>query len=286
MPEKMKEIEGIIAGLDKQIQQVLIEAKILEVTLSPNFDMGINWQALINRAARDAFNVSMVFPADSDVTEGARIVAGTIGIEDYNATFQLLKTVGETKILSSPRITVANNREATIMVGKKEAYVTSSTTQGTSTATTSDSVSFIDVGISLYVTPVINPDGFVIMKIRPEVSNVESYLTTYNADNETIRTKVPIVATANAETTVIAKDGTTIIIGGLIKNDVLRTTKSVPFLGDIPLLGTLFRSVHEEKEKKEMVVFLTPTIISGDVDMPDWENKDIKDLRGYSDGAP
>ena len=126
----------------------------------------------------------------------------------------------------------------------------------------------------------INEDGFVTMKIKPEVSNVKDYLTTYNEDG-TVRSQIPIVDTTTAETIVMVKDGYTIIIGGLIKDETTRTTKKVPILGDIPLLKWGFRQVKEEKEKTELVVFLTPHIITGDKDMFKWEDKEIKGLREY-----
>jgi len=203
------------------------------------------------------------------------LTVGTLATDDYTATLKLLKTIGETKLLSSPRITAINNEEASILVGTREAYITESVTQGESTTTTSESVTFLDVGVQLKVTPIINEDGFVTMKIKPEVSSVARILTTSQGN------EIPIIDTTTAETKVMVKDGHTIIIGGLIKDETVRTIKKIPILGDIPFLGMAFRQVDEDKEKTELVVFLTPHIITGDKDMPDWEEKEIKGLRGY-----
>jgi len=174
---------------------------------------------------------------------------------------QALKTVGDANILSSPRITVLNNEEAKILVGSSEPYATNTVTQGTSTTTTATSLTFIDIGVQLFVTPTINRDGFIGMKIRPEISS-----STSNYTYGTPATTVPIVTTTQAETTVSIKDGTTIIIGGLIKDERSDNVSKVPFLGDIPFLGAAFKNTEQEISKKEIVIFLTPHIVSGDVD--------------------
>jgi len=275
LPKRMDEVEKIITELDKKTRQVLIEAKIVKVTLAPDFDMGIDWQLLIKEGQKHAVDIGMQFPVATTISKFGQLTVGTLATDDYTATLKLLKTIGETKLLSSPRITAINNEEASILVGTREAYITESVTQGESTTTTSESVTFLDVGVQLKVTPIINEDGFVTMKIKPEVSSVARILTTSQGN------EIPIIDTTTAETKVMVKDGHTIIIGGLIKDETVRTIKKIPILGDIPFLGMAFRQVDEDKEKTELVVFLTPHIITGDKDMPDWEEKEIKGLRGY-----
>jgi len=278
LSSRMTEIEKIIKELDRKTLQVLIESKIARVTLSPGYEMGVDWQALINNGKNNSLDISMKLPVASTVTDYGKIVAGVLGSDNYNGTIKLLETMGDTKILSSPRIIAIHNQEANIMVGTREAYVTQAVTQGTTTSTTADSVTFIDVGVKLHVTPLINDDGFITMKIRPEVSQVSSTLTTYNADG-TIRTQVPIVSTTNADTTVVVKDGNTVIIGGLMENLELNSTERMPWFSDIPLLGNAFKKIHKSADKTELVVFLTPHIISGDQEKNDWDRKEIKGLR-------
>ncbi len=281
LPRKMVEIENIIAELDKKTRQVLIEAKIVKVTLNPDFEMGVNWDLVLSESLKNAISladIAATFPLPPTVTSFGkmRLMSSNLGNQStYDVTIKLLKTVGDTKLLSSPRITAINNQEAKILVGTREAYVTNTVTQGQTTTTTAENVTFLDVGVQLTVVPIINEDGYVTMKIKPEVSSVARYLITPEQN------QIPIVDTATAETRVMVKDGTTIIIGGLIKDETIRTTKKIPMLGDIPVLGMVFRQVKEEKEKTELVVFLTPHIVTGDNDMPKWENKEIKDLRGY-----
>ena len=181
----------------------------------------------------------------------------TLADDNFETVIELLQTVGTTDVLSTPRISVVENEEAKILVGTREAFITSVVTQTQQAATTSEEVTFIDVGVSLTVTPTINQEGFVTMKIKPEVSSVTRTLTTASGN------QIPIVQTSTAETTVMVKDGVTIVIAGLIEDQSLNTTKKIPILGDIPILGAAFRSKEEEVIKSELVIFLTPTIISG-----------------------
>ena len=136
----------------------------------------------------------------------------------------------------------------------------------------------MDVGVSLKVTPIINDDGYITMKIIPEVSNVDDELEYQIAPDVT--NTVPIVATTTAETTVMVKDGTTVVIGGLKKDEKIKSVEKLPFLGDIPILGAAFRRTSDDLEKQEIVVFITPRIIGGDVDVVD-ETKKPKGVRGY-----
>ena len=166
-----------------------------------------------------------------------------------------------TNILSSPSITTVNNKEAKILVGSTQPYVTTTTTTPSSgPTTTAESVNFIEVGVKLYVTPTIHNDDFITMKIKPEVSSVTSSLKT--SDNN----EIPIVESSEAETTVLVKDRVTIVIGGLIKEEKVKNTEKVPILGDIPFFGNAFRNESDKVTKTEIVIFLTPRIISGDVE--------------------
>jgi len=176
---------------------------------------------------------------------------------------EALKKITKTETLSNPRIMVSNNQEARILVGKKEAVVTVTTTvPATGSTVSSPEIQFVDVGTKLFVTPNIKRDGYVQIKVRPEVSTA----TVETFDTGSAKNRVPIVTTTEAETNVLVKSGTTLIIGGLIdaKNEL--TDNRLPILGDIPILGMAFRGTSDSKTKTELVVFLTPQII-----MPDGE---------------
>jgi MSHA biogenesis protein MshL len=276
LPGKMEEVEKVVRQLDSKIKQVLIEAKIMSVKLTPAFEMGVDWQRLISR---EPIQVDSTFPIDPTIGSFGRVIVGKYGGLDINATIDILKTIGETKLISSPRISALNNEEAKIFVGTKEFYTQTTTTISNGTPTTAVTVNFIDVGVELKVTPIINDDGFILMKIRPEVSRVDRTIEISTGDD------IPVIDTTNAETRVMVQDGNTIIIGGLIKDETSRDTQKFPVLGDIPIFGSLFKHVREDKEKSEMVVFLTPHIIGGDKDMTQFDTKQLKSLKGYDENA-
>lgn len=261
-PERMKEAEELIKGLDKKTKQVLLEAKILKIVLKDNFDMGVNWSQILTSAAKGSVTLAgaYAFPSGQSAPVNFFKISGSNS--HYSAVLQALQEFGETRNLSSPSIMVTNNQEARIYVGTTQAYVTTTIATGSTTSSTAAQVTFLDVGVQLVVTPTVNNDGFVTMKIKPEVSSVDSQLTYKIAAD--VDNTVPIVARTTAETSVMVKDGTTIIIGGLRKDEKLKTVDKVPLLGDIPFLGAAFRKTTEKLEKNEIVVFITPHIVYGD----------------------
>ncbi len=269
-PEKLEEIAKVIKAFDEKTPQVLIDSQIIEIRPSDKFEMGIDWDFWIKKN----FKIAASLPVGTN----NRLLLGTTSSApseqgNYKAVLDLLRTIGETKILSSPRITALNNQEAKILVGTKDAYITSTTSQSGETAVTSQSVNFVDVGIKLYVTPTVNRDGFVTMKIKPEISSAERT----NLTSEGQITQVPIVTTSEIETSIVVKDGVTIIIGGLRKDEKTKTVKKIPLLGDIPFLGVLFKSTLEELKNTELVVLLTPHVISGENSFTEFSDIKPKD---------
>ena len=258
-PDKCEDVSRIVTAFDVPEQQVLIEAKIVQVVLSDQHKFGVNWEAIISQY--HDLSLSGRFDILKTASKKGTLNIGTLSSDDYSVFLEALEAVGETNILSSPSITSLNHQEAKILVGSTQPYVTTTTTTPSSGPTTvAESVNFIEVGVKLYVTPTIHKDDFVTMKIRPEVSSVTTSLITSN--NNTI----PVVESSEAETTVTVKDGVTIIIGGLIKDETIRTQNKVPLLGDIPLVGLAFRNSDDLKRKTEIIIFLTPRIISGDAE--------------------
>ncbi|MDD4938532.1 MAG: TonB family protein [Candidatus Omnitrophica bacterium] len=270
-PRKLDEITAIINAFDEKTLQVLIDAQVIEIKPSDKFEMGIDWDYWI----KNHFRVSSALPVGTT----GRLLVGTDNTTpaspgDYKAVVDLLRTIGDIKILSSPRIMALNNQEAKIHVGTKDAYITSTTSQGgTGTAITSQSVNFVDTGIKLFVTPTVNRDGFVTMKIRPEVSSA----TRTNITSEGQITQIPIVSTSEAETTIMIKDGVTVIIGGLKKNERSREEKRVPILGSIPVLGWLFGSTVDDARSTDLVILLTPHIVSAERPFSDFRDLKTED---------
>ncbi len=262
-PEKLEYIKKMVEAFDEKPRQVLIEGKIVQVTLSDKYGHGIDWSSIFSFGdVRGVVDVDL----STGLTGLNTFTVSTLKGGD-SAILRFLETYGTTDILSSPRITVANNQEAKILVGTKEVFVTSTitTTQG-GTYSTADNVQFVDVGVNLTVTPSINKEGFINMKIKPEVSSAPATdaVILKNPDGST-RSQIPKVTTSEAETTVLIRDSTTIMIGGLMKDTDTDRIDKVPILGDVPLVGGLFRSKGVSKEKTELVIFITPHIVTGDV---------------------
>ena len=252
---QIREAQQVIDAFDRKTREVIIESKIIQVRLDDRFQMGVDWEVLFRKLSD--LNVRQVFPVIPPLSLSSRLIIGSLAKDKFRAVVELLQTVGKTNILSSPQIAVVENEEAKILVGTREAYITSSITQTTGAATTAEQVTFVDVGLQLKVTPTINREGFVTMKIKPEVSSVARLLTTASGN------QIPIIETSTAETTVMVKDGVTIVIAGLMKDETFTEERKLPILGDIPILGMAFRVRENRVSKTELIFFLTPSIISG-----------------------
>lgn len=256
LPLRMREVRKVIEAFDRKTRQVNIESKVIQIRLGDRLQTGVNWEAVFQGVK--GMNVLGTFPITPQLSTSGKVTLGTIAEDNFTAVLEFLQTLGTTDLLSTPQISVVENEEAKILVGTREAYVTSSVTQAAQASTTAEQVTFIDVGIQLKVTPTINQEGFVTMKIRPEVSSVVRILTT------ALGNQIPIVESSTAETTVMVKDGNTVVIAGLIRDATIKTEKKVPILGSIPLLGLAFRSREEEVIRGEIVFFLTPSIVTGE----------------------
>ncbi len=258
LPQRLARIKKLMREFDEQSRQVLITGEIIEVTIDDKFQSGIDWEKIFKSVNMDNLDFAGKFPiATALTTNYGRISVGTLARDRYNIVMNMLSTYGSTKVLTRPRIVAVNKEEAKILVGTREAYVTSTQSQAESTTLTAESVQFIDVGLKLSVVPTIGSDGFITMKIKPEVSSVQSTLTT------TAGTVVPIVATSESESVVKVKNGNMMIIAGLFKEENDKSYSGLPKLSSIPFLGSLFSTRAKEKKRSELVIFITPTIITG-----------------------
>lgn len=263
-PNKMKDVKKIVEAFDEKTREVVIDANIIKVTLSDKHSLGIDWHDILQWSSMRLTGDSVLTTNLTGTTPSTLTVASIGG--NYAAVISALKTFGRTDVLSRPRITVADKEEAVILIGSKEVYVTSEvTTTSGGTYHTTDHVEFVDVGVRLSVTPEINSEGYVRMKIKPEVSNTDDTKTvTLTNPDESTRAIIPYVTTSEAETTVLVKNNTTLILGGLMKDTITEYDEKIPFLGDMPVLGKLFSTKGKSKEKTELVILLTPHIIEGD----------------------
>ena len=265
LPDKMKKIRRMMKALDEPGQQVFIEAEIVQIELNKEYQRQINWEQILTQAALHGLTYGGTFPVTPSFTPtpaldtaNLKMTIGTLSTDHYTSTLKILETYGKVKILSSPRIAVLNNQEAKVLVGTREAYITSTQSQADTTTITSESVQFIDVGVKLTLTPAINKDGFITLKIKPEVSSVKSTITTETGS------RVPIVSTAEATTVVKVKDGTMVMIAGLMEDIKRENILGIPILAKIPVLGGFFGSRADQNKRTELIVFVTPHIFVGD----------------------
>jgi len=284
-PARIKEISDMIQAFDVRHKAVLIEAKIVQITLSKSFQWGINWQGvnwtyIFNKlngyhvAGQVVENLLLVPPASvapGNVTApGITATVGVLEKPNFQAVINFLDTLGTTNLLSSPRIMALNNQEAKINVGSKVAKITNTLINAgstTSAAITTENVEFLDVGVKLSVTPTIGDDNIITMKVKPEVSSVEKTITLPDGSS------IPVIRIAEAEGSLVVKDGITVVLGGLMEDNRSNTTSGVPFLSRIPLIGYLFRSQSKDQEKTELVIFLTPHIVNGEVVSPEAQER-------------
>jgi len=316
LPERMKDIEAIIAKLDQKTREVLIESTIIQIKLTDDLSQGVEWEGLFELSQKDGNTTYLgstplasvnsttaawrsrqdvltdtgnigSYPFSGTTSDYASSVPsvgtsemhiGVVGNHDYDVMLKYLQTLGEVKILSNPKLAVTNNQEARIHVGERQAYITTTTTAGQTTTTVSEEVTFLDVGLQLHITPTINDDGYVTLKIKPDLSSVIGTLLT--AQNN----RIPIVDTSTAETTVMIKDGATVAVGGLRKEEKSDTTQEVPFLGKIPILGMMFKSGSKGSTRSELLIMVTAHIIEGDK-LDTGNNRDfgVEQGKGYKD---
>ncbi|MDD3087388.1 MAG: secretin N-terminal domain-containing protein [Candidatus Omnitrophica bacterium] len=256
-PQRLVRIKKLLQELDEQSRQVLITGEIIEVEIDDKFQSGIEWEKIFKSVHMDNLDLVTKFPVTPALANYGKISVGTLTQDHYNIIINMISEYGKTKIINRPRIVAVNREEAKILVGTREAYVTSSQSQGETSVVTAESINFIDVGVKLIVVPTIGSDGFITMKIKPEISSVKEYLDTEAGS------RVPIVKTAESETVVKVKDGSMLVIAGLMIDNDAKETKGLPGLSKMPILGHFFSARTKEKTKSELVIFITPTIISG-----------------------
>jgi len=223
----------------------------------------------------------------SSITPGISGFVFSAASDSFNLLIRALRTQGRIEVLSRPQITTTDNQQATILVGQYFPYVTGSTvtTATTGIPTATNTVNYRNVGVQLQVTPKINPDCSVVMRVTPEISTPAN--TTVNLGNGVFATAFNV---QNVDTTVIAMDGETVVIGGLIVKKEDREENKVPWFGDLPVVGSLFRFRTQVKSKSELLVIMTPHVIRNAADRErilameskrmDWIVGDVLKLHG------
>ncbi|MGP9669749.1 type II secretion system secretin GspD [Pseudoalteromonas sp. AOP31-A2-14] len=305
-PDTMRSLEQVIERLDIRRAQVLVEAIIVEVMEADGINFGLQWiseqggmvqfnngttvpvgsLAVAAEQAQDDTTISNVIGSETGtVTEYEETVEGDLGPlgellgginglamgivkNDWGAIIQAVSTDTNSNILATPSVTTMDNEEASIIVGQEIPIITGSQT-GSNNDNPFQTVERQEVGVKLKVTPQINDGSAVQLKIEQEVSSVSG------------ATSVDVSVNKRAiNTTVMADDGGMVVLGGLIDEDVQESVSKVPLLGDIPILGQLFRSTSSSKRKRNLIVFIRPTIVRDGISMNKLSHSKYNFIRG------
>jgi type IV pilus assembly protein PilQ len=260
-PENLKKAESIIASVDIRPKQVLIEATILSATLTEDTQFGIDWSTMAGVVTRVPSALAAV-DGVKDMTKGApdyfksagtgqvsKTGGLTIGVthDNIGAIIKAIEETTDVTIMANPKILAINKQLGQVYIGKKIGYQsqTTQTTEGTTQA-----VEFLETGTKLSFRPYIGNDGYIRMDIHPKDSS------------GTLKTNsIPDETSAELMTNIMVKDGETVVIGGLFRNTITAGRSQIPVLGDIPILGALFRGTADQNKREEVIILLSPHII-------------------------
>jgi type IV pilus assembly protein PilQ len=264
---KVNAINSFIEEIDRVTPQIMVEAKVYDISSKDNLDIGIEWHAGTATTYVDGvatgkttpFNTSGFTPSSlSKSTADGGIRFGYLNSSiDIDAIIHAGQEKIRAKLLASPRIMVLDNEEAKIKIVEEIPFQElTETSQGGSIGTTK----FREVGVELTVTPHLTRDGLIRLILNPKFSARTGDVLVSESGNSNVPPQ-PIIASRETLTTALIKDKQTVVIGGLKKQDISQQTDKIPLLGDLPLLGGLFRFHGESTQNSELVVFITPTLI-------------------------
>ena len=251
------QISGLIEELDKPKSQVLIKVAFVELTHNNDSDLGID----------ASFSGSIGGGEGNSLSAGTGFGIGGPGglvqlnYDDISVSMNAYAQEGRLEILSRPSILTRNNREALISVGSLVPFAQSGNVNSI-TGIAIPQYEYEPIGISLRVTPYITPHGLVELSLFPEISETTDETITVAEGLE-----LPVFATRSAQTVVVTPNGKTVVIGGLMQDNKVESERKVPFLGDIPILGSLFRRTVKKDTKTELLIFLTPFIVENPHDL-------------------
>ncbi len=273
-PPNFPLLRETIDALDTRPAQVLFEVTIAEIALGRGSEFGIDWAA-INRGG----DVHAQFGNPEIADSGSTAALLRLVRLDGTGVRALLRTIASTsdvRVLSTPEILAANNREATILVGSKVPFI-SSTRLGNDVSI-DRAVQYQDVGTKLSILPTINDDGYVSVQLLQEVSSLTQQTVS-------AALSAPIISTREASTRAVLRDGQTVVIAGLIGENRTTQNQGIPFLMDIPFLGALFKRQTVSRQRTELAIFVTPYLVRTDADADAIRERVRKSMEGRSPGA-
>jgi type II secretory pathway component GspD/PulD (secretin) len=268
-PRYREQVMAMIEQLDVDPPQVLIQVLLAEITIDSGDEWGVRAFAQTDddgTAIKGGFGLASAFLAGAGIPNLA--VVG----DDFRLMVRALESQGRLQVLSNPSIMAANNEEAEIQIGET-IRVPSNLIPGSVGQGSQVSVEAVDLGVILNVTPTINPDGFVRMTINPEISNLSQRETQLSEDFSS-----PVITVRRADTTVTVMDGQTIVLGGLLSDRFEIREEAVPFFSDLPIVGALFRSSSEQRAKTELLIVLTPHVITSPTNLPPLRPQTVEEI--------
>ncbi|HID55168.1 TPA: hypothetical protein EYP37_01470 [Candidatus Poribacteria bacterium] len=244
-PHLLNRIREVIRRLDVKPKQVLIEARIVEISADKRGELGIQWQAY----HPESKSLVKFSPSRISLSSGLQLgMLSTKLLDQIMGTIQVLESEGKARILATPRMTTLNNELAQIIVSDRIPI----TTVYASERFTTTSYEYLDVGINLTVIPHISDDGYIILEVNPRIDSIKGTVT---------ETRPPVISSRVAHTRVAVKDGETLVIGGLMKEERSESSSHLPIIGRIPVLGWIFSSKEDVRRKTDLMVFITPKIL-------------------------
>ncbi|MGS0690123.1 pilus (MSHA type) biogenesis protein MshL [Shewanella sp. 0m-8] len=276
-PNEIRQVRNFIKTAESHLQrQVILEAKVLEVTLSDGYQQGIHWESVLGHAGSTdiTFGTSPTTGLSDQISS---VLGGVTSIKldgsDFSTMISLLDTQGDVDVLSSPRVTASNNQKAVIKVGTDEYFVTnvSSTTVASNTPITTPDVELTPFfsGIALDVTPQIDEQGNVLLHIHPSVIDIKEQTKIIKISGSTLELPLAQSEIRESDTVIKAASGDVVVIGGLMKSENKEIVSKVPLLGDIPYLGEAFTNRANSTVKTELVILLKPIVVGANT----WENE-------------
>ena len=267
-PQNKERVQALIDELDRPIRQVLIKVLIVERTYDNAKDIGVEFGAT-NIGNTTGSSVLTDFGLTPPSAQG--LIWRQLD-QNWNITLRALQTEGKIDILSRPYILASENIQSTITVGQDIPLITR--TRTTDNGDTLNDYRYEKVGIILEVTPTINSLNVVTMDVAPEISALAPSTIEISAG-----VTAPIISTREAKTRVSIKSGQTIVIGGMMQDQITETIKKIPFLGDIPGLGKLFTSVSKKKSKTELLIFITPVVVDDPQKLEEITNEELENTK-------
>ena len=271
--ETAEYVQQVVRDLDRPTPQVLIKCVFLEATYTKDSDIGLEgiYRHTVSGSSIDQFNGNATASTAFDLASSGGIYQFVSSAGDLEVTLAALARAGKTEILSRPSILARNNQPASINLGQRVPLITG--TRFDNFGNQINTVSYEDVGINLSVTPFITDDDLVEMLVAPEISQLTDRSQwvpiSGGGTNGLNSASAPVINSRSADTVVVVPDGQTVIIGGLMQNTKLDSTSKVPLLGDIPLLGLLFKHKVTSDAKTELMIFMTPHIVKHPANLSD-----------------